>query len=272
MPHLVDTFCFTTVSVFQPFHSGSAFFPAKEKIVCPKLRVSPLNAQTEFKVFTMQTVSDLLGLSTADFLGVRGSDSYCFPCFPPTLWTGSCLPPSLAIQVGVPSCVSLAQPFGHSMLYQCLQFPCQRLVFTISVIISFKNLWDDRIQTQVASARTSLAFVTLFAFLSPTSNIIIGCVAPNLSFFQASQPVWNAHILLPFRVTPQSRHCRGDQVIYACYRFRTLRPFRCFHRGNTHQFGVTFSPKDSFQEILKILLRVYPGMRLDSASCCPLIS
>ena len=94
-------------------------------------------------------------------------------------------------------------------------------------------------------------------------------MAPNLCFSQTFQPGWNANSLLPFRVTPRPRRLGGDQVIYACYCFRTFRPFRCFHRGNTHQFGVTFSPKESFQEISKILFRVYPGMCLCSASWLP---
>jgi hypothetical protein len=112
--------------------------------------------------------------------------------------------------------------------------------------------------------------------LSLSSHSFSTCVALSLpmwlrtiAFFQTLQPDWNAYRLFPFRVTPQSRHRGGERVIYACYCFRTFRPLRCFRRGNTHQFGVTFSPKESFQEISKILLRVYPGMSPCSASLLP---
>ena len=135
--HLVNIRCIATIG----FRYHDSFRTASNDsmnqwIVCPKLRVSPLNAQTEFKGFSMQTI---LGFNRQKQLViniVRYSDSYCFPCIPPTPRLGHCLPPSLTIQVGVPSYVSLSQPFGRSVLHLRLQFSYQRLVFTISIVIS----------------------------------------------------------------------------------------------------------------------------------------
>jgi hypothetical protein len=43
--------------------SVSGRHPLNKQIVCPKLRVSPLNAQTEFKVFSMQTAHHFISVS-----------------------------------------------------------------------------------------------------------------------------------------------------------------------------------------------------------------
>jgi len=139
--HLVCNRCIATIGFCYHYSFRSASSDPKDQmIVCPNLRVSPLNAQTEFKVFSMQTILSLQRLGTVICLIVRSSDSYCFPCFPPILQRAYHIPPSLAIQVGVPGCVSLPQSFGHAVLYLCLQSSHQRLVFTISVTISIKPL------------------------------------------------------------------------------------------------------------------------------------
>jgi hypothetical protein len=135
--HLVDFRCIATIGFCYRNSFRSASIDSMNRwIVCPKLRVSPLNAQIEFKVFSMQTIFGFFGQKQLVINIVRCSDSYCFPCIPPTPRWVHCLPPSLAIQVGVPSCVSLAQPFGRSVLHLRLQLSYQRLVFTISIIIS----------------------------------------------------------------------------------------------------------------------------------------
>jgi hypothetical protein len=55
--HLVDIRCIATIGFCYHNSFRSASIDSMNLwIVCPKLRVSPLNAQTEFKVFSMQTI------------------------------------------------------------------------------------------------------------------------------------------------------------------------------------------------------------------------
>jgi hypothetical protein len=55
--HLVDIRCIATIGFchLNSFRTASND-SMNQWIVCPKLRVSPLNAQTEFKGFSMQTI------------------------------------------------------------------------------------------------------------------------------------------------------------------------------------------------------------------------
>lgn len=59
--------------------SASGRHPTFQRIVCPRLRVSPLNAQTEFKVVSMQTAPGHCFPNPAIAPIVRGSVSYRFP-------------------------------------------------------------------------------------------------------------------------------------------------------------------------------------------------
>jgi hypothetical protein len=115
--HLVSIRCIATIGFSYHYSLRSASSDPKDQtIVCPKLRVSPLNAQTEFKVFSMQTIPSLQRLGTVCFMIVRSSVSYFFLAFLPSFIGLIVSPLPLQFRLGFLRRFAFATIWTHSAL------------------------------------------------------------------------------------------------------------------------------------------------------------
>ena len=114
-----------------------------------------------------------------------------------------------------------------------------------------------------------LSLVTRFALFE--SPAVLPHRRLRTVVFRTFLPEQNAHRPLPFRVTPQiTTSRRGSGEICLLSYPVTLRDCFCFRRGNTHQFGVTFSPKDCISEASKAPFGFILGCCSASQVDCPL--
>jgi hypothetical protein len=243
--HLVSIRCIATIGFSYHYSLRSASSDPKDQtIVCPKLRVSPLNAQTEFKVFSMQTIPSLQRLGTVCFMIVRSSVSYFFLAFLPSFIGLIVSPLPLQFRLGFLE----AFRFRHHLDTQCLTCAYNSPVEDWSLrYLSPSQFTSETIVFKLKSLSLGLFACVCNSVYTPLASFLTfrPFGAPKLSIFQVFQPEWSAYCPFPIRVTLQPRNRRGDRVIYAC-RFNRVLRFILLRTGVTPTSLVSPFPQAHF--------------------------